>query len=843
MRILRWFVRGILGIAAIAAIAIAAVYWMASRSLPDHDGTTIVRGIGAKIEILRDSFGVPRIFAQSREDAIFALGYMHATDRLWQMDTARRLAQGRLAERFGEAALPTDRLMRALDLDGHAARSVGALTNDSRAMLEVYSTGVNARLAEIEEGGQGRGAPEFYLFGGAIEPWLPEDSLAVIKTMAFQISMASLQNETARGRMLLSLSPDQVRDLYPDYRGRGVDELRPQKPDRSGAPGALKRTQSPLLPASPQRADVQATPPDQALAFLGLDVPQMAGASNVWAVDGSRTAGRASLLASDPHLPLTAPSIWYPAQMSAPGFAVIGAGLPGVPAIVYGRSDKIAWGLTATQLDDMDVFIERTDPANPAKYAGPGGALNFETRTEIVDVRGGDPVKLELRRTRHGPVVPLTTAGLAAVTPKDHVAALAWTALADDDATLDAIMVLNRAETAEDALKAARFVVAPALNLVVADKDTIGMAVTGRAPLRRITTPIQGRVPSPGWTDRHDWTGWLAERDLPRLIEPKSGALANANNKVGNRPFPRNLSHDFDAPYRIDRIEKLLNAREAHSIESFKAMQADNGSEMARALLPLMGRALWDGSPPEGAHPLRAKVLPLLKVWNGEMSEHAPEPLIFMAWIDALKRRVVADELGGLLPVYSGPHPQFLGRVLRDVSGAARWCDDIASEVRESCETVAAAALDEALEALEARYGADVARWRWGIAHRALHRNQTLTEVATTLFGTRIGLSPFVNIEQETSGGDYTLNRGAMRHAGAQPFRNEHGAGFRGIYDFSDLDRSVYIVSTGVSGHPMSQFYANLSALWRIGEYMPMSLDRRDIEPGAVGRMLLKSSP
>lgn len=839
MRILRWFVRILLTLLIVAAIGAGSAYWMANRSLPDYDGSKQVNGVSANVEIVRDLYGVPRIFAQSREDGLFGLGYAHATDRLWQMDVSRRLAQGRLSERFGEVALPTDTLMRALDLDGHAERSLAALSRDSRRALEAYSAGVNARLAEIEKGEHGRGAPEFYIFGGAIDPWRPADSLSVVKTMAFQISMRSLHTEAARGRILLALEPAQVRDLYPEYPGPGVDQLpryRKPRPQQEASSSPVRRAIPPVR--SPTIADT--VPFDAALAFLGLDDPRMSGASAAWAVDGSRTAGRASLLASDPHLPLTAPAVWFPAQISAPDLSAIGASLPGVPAIVYGRTENVAWGLTATQLDDIDVFIERLNPDDMTRYLGPDGPLDFETRTEVIRVKGADDVPVILRRTRHGPVIPLTTAGLSAVTPPDHVAALAWTALSDDDTTFDAIMALNRATTAEEALGAARFAVAPALNLLVADRETVGMGVVGRVPLRRITTPTEGRVPSPGWNDRNDWVGWLPASTLPRLIEPESGALANANNRIGDRPFPRHLSFDWDAPYRINRIEKLINAQEFHSVESFKAMQADNGSEMARALSSLMGSHVWDKELPANAHPLRKETLARLKDWNGEMSEHAAEPLIFVAWVAALTALVVKDELGALAPAYSGPRPLFLERVLGDIEGASAWCDDIGTEAEESCGDVIGDALDIALENLVARYGEDAGKWRWGIAHKALHRNSTLSEISASVFGMTLGLGPFVNVEQETSGGDYTLNRGAMAHRGPMPFQNVHGSGYRGIYDFSDLDRSVYIVSTGVSGHPLSDFYDNLAPLWRIGEYMPMSMQRRDIDPGAVGRMILQ---
>jgi len=834
----RWFVRATIAISLVIAIGAGSAYWFASRAIPPMEGSVSLSGIEAEVEIIRDEFAVPRIIAQSESDGLFALGYVHASDRLWQMDLSRRLVQGRLSERFGNRALATDRLMRALDLDGFAEKSLDNLRSETLSHLESYSKGVNARLSEIESAGHG--AVEFSIFGSDIDPWTPADSLSVLKGMAFQISMASLQHESARGRLSLALEPHQVRDLFPEYPDQGVDAL----PTNSQDDARLDWSISPGFDVKRNhRAAVNVTsvPVDTALSFIGLADPRMAGASSAWAVDGSRTAGRAPLLASDPHLPLTAPSIWHPAQITAPELSVIGATLPGIPAIAFGRNESVAWGLTATQLDDIDIFIEKLYGDEPTRYVGPRGPLFFDMRKEVISVKDAEPVELTLRTSRHGPVIPLSTAGLSAVTPEDHVATIAWTALADDDTTIEALMALNRTQSAESAIKIAGQVIAPALNLVVADEENVGIAVAGRVPLRRFTAPFQGRLPSPGWTERNDWTGWMPEPSLPRLIEPESGAVANANNRIGDAPFPRHLSYDWDTPYRINRIEKLLNNRAAHSIESFKAMQSDTVSGTARALLPLIGALLWDEKASDDAHPLRQSVLLSLRLWNGEMNEHLPEPLIFSAWLNELLLLLTRDELGDLTSSYKGPRPLFIERVFKDIEGAGSWCDDVTTEDQtETCKQIAALALDQALEKLTKQYGDDERAWRWGIAHTAEHRHTTLGAVATKILGVRLGLDRFVNIVQETSGGDDTLNRGAMSHAGSNPFKNVHGAGYRGVYDFSDLDRSQFIISTGVSGHPLSEHYANLAPMWRIGEYMPMSMNREDFEPAAIGTMSLR---
>ena len=818
------FFRRLVFTALILLLSVAASAWLlASFSLPKMAGEETLAGLDARVEVVRDAHGIPRIFAKSARDAYFAMGYVHATDRLWQMDVTRRVAQGRLSERFGTRALSTDRLMRALDLDGHAARSVSALSDEARSVLESYADGVNARITQVAELGLGHGAPEFYVFGDTIDPWSPADSLSVLKVMAFQISRSALAREVKRGRFLLALEPGQLRDLYPDDPGAAVTGL----PRRA-------------VPVPEQAESDVPDDADDPMPVLGNLTDEEGGGSNVWAVSGEHTSSRAPLLANDPHLPLTAPAVWHPVQISWPGVDRIGATLAGVPAILIGHNARIAWGLTAAQIDDLDVFIERLDPDDPSRVYRKDGWETLETREEQIALRSGSPVGYLRRESRHGPVLPIGVAGLAAVTPRDHVPALSWTALADDDTSFEALLRLNRAESATEGLRAAELHVAPALNLVVADRRVIGMTLAGRVPLRRLTSKIQGRVPSPGWEDAHDWVGMLPRSALPTSINPASGAVANANNRVANAPFPRHLSFDWDAPYRINRIVKLLESRETHSVESFRAMQVDTVSEMARTIAPLIGEALWRGEAAENAHPLRRPALERLRSWNGAMSEREASPLIFAAWTDRLTRLLVEDELDELASQYSGPRPLFLERVFRDLEGASRWCDDIRTEdVAESCAGMAARALDEALEALQERYGDDVERWRWGKAHPAMHNHPALGEVGFSAFGVELSLSRIVNIEHETPGGNYTLNRGASTFMGEMPFANVHAAGFRAVYDLADLDRSLFIVSTGASGHFLSPLYRNLAPLWRAGELVSMSAARADVEPGAMGRLVL----
>ena len=363
----------------------------------------------------------------------------------------------------------------------------------------------------------------------------------------------------------------------------------------------------------------------------------------------------------------------------------------------------------------------------------------------------------------------------------------------------------------------------------MADSDGVGMSVAGAIPLRRADSRTQGRIPSLGWRAENDWEGFLPPEAAPRALRPLSGAVANANNRVANAPFPQHLSFDWAEPYRFRRIAQRLADREFHSRESFMEMQSDAVSEMARSVLPLIARDLWWSAPPEidAAGQRRAAALDLLRQWNGEMSMHDPEPLIFSEWMLTLTRRLAEDELGAAFPLIEGPRPLFVERVFHDVGGASRWCDVIKTPERESCADIARLALDDALAALTARHGARVEGWRWGAEHVATHLHAPL--------GMARWIGLLVNITHESPGGAHTILMGATPGRGAEPHANVHAPGLRMVLDFADLDRSAFVIATGQSGHPLSRHYDDLGRMWRRGDYAPMSLNPDDARAGARG--------
>ena len=816
--VFRWLLRLFTGLVVLALIAGFLAYYILSRSLPDYNEDFTEAGISAPVEILRNNSDVPHIFGQTDADVYFALGFAHAQDRLWQMAMLRRTAQGKLSEIFGPRTVKIDELMRRLDLYTLSQSSVEAQDAATKTALESYSAGVNAWISEVNRGARGRGAPEFFFFSNEISAWSPADSIAIMKLMAVQLS-SHLESEVLRAQLSLILSPQRLGDILADDTSKGVMAL----PDYA----SLMPGQMPMPEKTRMAYLDDPLSPFHSTAF--------AGASNAWAAMPSRSAAGGSLLANDPHLGFTAPTIWYLARLQLRSGGVIGATIPGMPVVLLGRSEKLGWGLTSSYLDDQDVIIERVNPANPEEYLPPPGPNPFIPRRTIVTVKGADPITLTLRWSESGPILPGSHYDLASVTPAGHVAALEWTALSDKDTSMTAAIHLMQAQSVEAAIEAGRLFIAPSQNLMLADTKGIALQTIGAMPARDPSHATKGRMPAPGWEGANRWTGILPYEDNPREINPSSGLLGNTNNKTVDRPFPLHVSYDWGDTQRIQRWLALMKTREVHTRDSFIEAQLDTVSPTARNLLPLIGADLWftgetaaDGTTDR----LRQRALKLLAAWNGEMNEHLPEPLIAEAWLRAMQERLARDELGPMEDHFTHPDADFIERVYRNVGGASVWCDVVQSAPVETCPEIAKMALDDALLELSEKYGPNLESWRWGDAHQATHDHPVLGDVPILRY--------FVDIRQSTSGGDNTLLRGRIKGTGRNPYLNVHGAGYRGVYDFADPDSSVFVLSTGQSGHPLSRFYDDLGELWRRGEYIPMSLDPGLARAAAVGTTHLK---
>ena len=797
----RWTVAAV--VVAIGSSAVGGL-WLLSSAMPAR-GRYEVEGLSAPVSLLRDKWGLPHIFAETDEDASFALGWAHAEDRLWQMETMRRLGAGRLAEVLGPAALPSDRWMRTLGLYHLAERDYAALSGDTRRVFDAYAQGVNAWLAARA----GSLPPEFLLLWFEPQPWTPADSLVWMKLMALRLS-SDRRDELLRARLAERLTPRQLRELWPDDP--------PDAPTTAGdaaAPGldgALWTRLTAVLPEPPGR-------------------PR--GASNAWVVAGTRTASGKPILANDPHLGFTLPVPWYLARVITPKGELAGATSPGFPAVVLGHNARIAWGLTSSDIDVEDIFLERVDPADPGRYEAPGGSRTFVGRDEVIAVKGAPAETLTVRSTRHGPVIS-DLSGLAASAPpslsadagvaQPVLAALAATYLSGYDRTANALIGLNRASDWREFLAAANEAAAPQQNVFYADVDGhIGFISAGRIPLRPAGG---GRMPVPGWTGAADWVGFVPSDGLPQAFDPPSGYLVNANNRPVPHDYPWPISGSWDAGFRAERIEGLLAATMPQTVEGTAALQLDSVSLMVRRLLPLM----LDRLPEPERYP---EVIARLRNWNGTMQRDRPEPLIFAAWLREFVRALAADELGASFDEYWDYRPRFVESAL---TGQTQWCDDIGTKALEDCASRLDSALDAAVATLSRTLGGNPETWRWGNVHQARFEHPFWRGIPL--------LGPLAGASIEVDGGSDTINRGASRLADPDhPFAAVHGASFRGVYDLSDLGNSRLVLSTGQSGNPLSRHYRDMTPLWRTGAGIRLNATRDALEVEAESSLLLVPAP
>jgi len=775
------FVLAVLGLNFAAA---GALVWLGG-SVPQTEGEKQLPGLSGPVEIHRDDAGVPLIRAGSMEDGYFALGFVHAQDRLWQMEAMRRIGAGRfaelvgnLSESLGEQVFPFDRFTRGLGFYRRAEAIYERASPELKSALDRYAEGVNAYLATRD----GPLPPEFVALFHEPEPWRPADSLVWQQLMAFQLG-SNWTDELTRLRMAeAGLTAEQIAFLF-----RQAGELpEPEAGIRQGliAPDMLDRA-----------ARFAAALPD-ALA------PQ--GASNAWAIAGTRTESGKPLLASDPHLRLTNPNLWYLARIETPDGVRAGATVPGVPFLVLGHNGHVAWGFTTPYADSQDLYIEEIDPADPARYLAPGGSEAFETREERFLI-GSREVTETFRSTRHGPVISDIWAA-AGRTDDKAVLALAAPSFAPDDRTAEALLGLGAAKSVPEALEILAGFSSPAQNFTLADVDgNIALMLAGRIPERRAN---DGFLPANGADGGGDWTGWVERFRLPLILNPAEGLVIQANDRVPPRDPDLVLGREFEAPFRADRIRAAIEAMGSKAGPGLqRELQMDALSRDVPMVLELLLPRLKASSLGAPA----AEAVERLRTWDGRMDRDRVEPTIYTLWTALLHRRIFGDELGHLIGEYRRVRPHMFASVL---TGATEWCDDIRSDVVEPCETAIRESLEEAVARLTAKFGADQSDWLWGRTHVAEFRHLLWSRVP--VLRDLLGASP------ATDGGDYSVNRGSPRLRitdGDFSFPHVQGAGYRAVYDLSDLDASRFSVAFGQSGNPFSEHYQDLVAPWADGSY------------------------
>jgi len=796
-------VRRALLIAAIILVALVVLISTVTgivfvRPLPTIDGDDRLIGLHERAEVLRDLYGVPHIFARDAHDMWFLQGYVTAQDRLWQMDIYRRAAQGRLAEVLGEPALDSDRYMRTIGLTRAAKLDLSVISAETVAGLEAYMEGVNKFLQQ-----HGESLPvEFTILGYRPEPWTPLDSLAIAKLQVYDAA-GNYTQELLRASIATRIGMESVGTLMPD-------------PAAVAAPGDA-RAWAMVAPYLSPSGDLSPSGASGAAALRGVLPGAGEGlGSNCWALSGARTKSGKPLLAGDPHLPVRNPSIWYELGLDdGAEMHVIGFSIPGVPGVVIGHNDRVAWSFTYAYADTQDLFVERQDPTDFRRYDYAGRMEPATFLREPITVKGRkDPVVQDVVITRHGPIL----------TPvlKEQKAQLAlrWSAL-DGTKTIEAVLGMIRAKSFAQFRAAAADFSGATLSACYADVDGhIGYLLVGRLPDRKAG---DGMMPAPGWTGDYDWRGLRPAEDNPFLLDPKDGVILNANNRPVNGPTEAGWSGEWDPGFRYEYLSVALAGTADADVARFRALQNDITS------LPVTRfRDVLVAARPSSL--LAADAQRLVRDWDGVLRLDSAGAAVYEAWLARMCERTFRDKLGP--PLYedylTNGRPTFALYALV-ARRESPWFVDLSDAESGGRDAIASRALDDAARDLAARFGPLTERWRWGDMHTISFEHPLSAAKPLDLLLT---IGPV-----RRPGDGYSPNSGA--YSLLSPFKLRLHASERQIVDLSDIDASISIIPTGQSGQPFSKHWGDQTTLWAEGDYKPMPLSRGRL--GALeGRLILR---
>ncbi|GIW32922.1 penicillin acylase family protein [Meiothermus sp.] len=746
-----------------------------------------VQGLSGPVNITFDRWGIPHIRALSSDmDVFFAQGYVHARDRLFQMELGRRAAQGRLSEILGSGAVEQDRFFRIWGFYRAAQASLPNHTEFTRRALEAYAAGVNQFIRE------GNLPLPFALLGFTPEPWTPTDTLAWGKLQSYDLGQV-WQDEIDNAFILGKVGVEGFNDLRGEYPQGWPTILQPgdlrsdEERTEPGYPTPRAALSGAVLLAMQKLAEFSET--------LRMAPRSPDHGSNNWVLSGSRTTSAKPLLANDPHLRLQNPALWYIADLQGPGYRAIGATIPGVPGVFLGRNDRVAWGATNVRPDVMDLFVLDLEGQS---YRTPTGLVPLHMRQEVIRVRGADPVTLTVRESEYGPVIsdlgraflrPGLTAGTA-IAGENQAVAVRWTGLEPQDTTLDAYLGINRARNATEFREALRRYAAPMQNFVYADVDgNIGYFAPGWIPIR----DWDGRFPASARLGQR-WKGYVAFERLPQVVNPREGFVSSANNRVLPHGGPDISSYTTEV-FRAQRIRDLILATPKASLEDMARWQGDTYSIIAREMLPGL-LALQPQS--QAARRLQDAV----RGWDLQAELDSVGATAFAFYYREISR-MLEDELELRYP----PVPYTFVKTLRE---DGRWCRNAASGI-QNCAQFMAQALEKAGAELERRLGPDPARWQWGRLHQATLPSPL---ASTPLIG---GL---FNRTIPTPGSMHTVN---VANYNQDSFLHTSGASLRTLFDLADPDNSRIIYPMGQSADAFSSHFDDLLWLWRDKQYIPLS--------------------
>lgn len=784
---------------AILPLSMLAGYliWSLSSSLPLVKGSAAVQGLRAAVLIERDENSIPSIAAKSNLDAYFGLGFVHAQDRLWQMEMNRRIGAGRLSEVLGASALSSDIMMRKLGLYKNAQNIWTALDAESRDIVLAYVAGVNAGISKTKV------LPvEFHLVDFRPERWMPEDTLVLLQLMTWKYS-SNMGNEIQRFLLAQNIGIDTANYLMPG----GPDDMASNFAMGTSAGGVS----------------------DSALGLAG-DTQKYLG-SNSWVVAGSHSASGTPILANDPHLTTPIPSLWYLASVKGGALNAVGATMPGLPFVLIGKNEHITWGLTNAMADTQDVIFEDINPLNKNQYRVGGAYVDMQVSTEEIMVKSeflrppNEPERVEVRRTRNGPV--LSDVGA----PLGNIAySVRWTGDDDNGGTMRALLMLNYARNWTEFNSALSTYVAPINNFVYADKlGNIGALAPGLFPVRRVGN---GSVPVSGSQQAGAWTGFIPYESVPRLWNPPQGYIVAANNKLVADSYPFHVTSDWAPDYRAKRIETQLaslitETKGKVTVQQMKDLQADVRSPAAANGMLKKMRVL------RARNEAQRRALLLISEWDGQMAEDSAGATLFTSWTSHLNviffermRKDYARSRGadGLLrQMMRNDNEEFLERLLTvDDKG---WCRKVGEGMADTCDDLLYRALDGAIRELTRELGTDEADWRWGRLHKTEYTHFPFSKSKKMPGMPQVedrALTGFFDRSQSNGGGGNTVNVAPVSFERTTKYMQFVGPMYRQIVDLGAPSSSVFMQGTGQSGNPYSRHYDDLMQRHQQGDYILM---------------------
>jgi len=776
---------------------------LVTKSYPVTTGSLTLRGLHSPVEVFRDEYGVPHLRAADEHDLMLGAGYVHAQDRLWQMDVMRRAGEGRLSEVMGEATVQYDLLFRTLNLRAVADSIRAHLHPETERLLSAYAEGVN----DFIDGQKGKYPIEFDMLNYAPGRWTVSHSILATRLIAWELNLAWWTDVTY-GEIAAAVSPEKLREIIPAW----PDSVPPTVPSgkRLGSLHAM------LEVGRSYRT------------FFGLG--SLEAGSNAWVVDSSKSLSGKPLLANDPHLAMPAPSRWYEIHLSAPGWNVAGVSLPGTPLVIIGHNDRIAWGLTNAMLDEADFFVERIDSVHPERYVSGKSSLPFSVREETIAISPSDSLVATVRATRHGPIIndvhPSRLHRSDSLTHRDPPVAMAWTGFEVSD-ELYGFYRMNRAAGPKEFEEGLKELTVPGQSVLYADVDgNIAYWTTGRVPIRGVhATPM---VPQPGWTGEADWKGFVPFDQLPHRANPPEGYLACANQKIADeRTY---LSTLWEPPSRIVRIRQLLHTAEKFSVADFQQFQQDVSSPYAHEMVRILMAAYDTSAAPS---PEIAEALTYLRNWDDRFTQGDIATTVFNAYFVRLLHHLYEDEMGAEVFrdfVFFGAIPYRVTEQLLAADSSA-WFDDVTTpEMVETRDDIIRTSLADAVAELRAALGPEMKNWRWGSVHTVTFHH---------LFGARAPLGKIFNIGPfPANGGGTTVLK--TEYKMTLPYATSVGPSMRQVVDLAAPQSSFLVITSGESGQPLHEHYDDQTSLWLNGGYLQVTTDWGVIERSRWNRLTLR---